>query len=288
MKSKKFTYTYEDTEEKNKGVKTMIPEILADPEFPGLEEVVIGCWGECWDDDAGAQPLIDAIVEHKDAFSHIKSLFIGDMDYEDCEVSWIEQGDYSKLWEAMPQLERLTIKGSTNLSLGAVAHDTLRELTVICGGLPASVLKEIQGAKLPKLEKLLLYLGVDDYGFDGDITTIRSLLSQSDFPQLTYLGLTDSSIQDEVAEEVLQSKYIDQLTVLDLSNGSLSDKGGRLLLEQIPKHANIKELILEYHYLSDDMMEKLAGLSGVTVNVEDPQEPDEYNGTVYCYPMLTE
>ena len=34
------------------------------------------------------------------------------MEYDECEVSWIEQGDYSKLWEAMPQLKQLGIKGS--------------------------------------------------------------------------------------------------------------------------------------------------------------------------------
>ena len=73
------------------------------------------------------------------------------MDYEDCEVSWIIQGDYSALWAAMPQLEKLTIKGSDSLSLGTIEHSNLKEFTIICGGLPTDVLEEVQNAKLPEL-----------------------------------------------------------------------------------------------------------------------------------------
>ena len=69
--------------------------------------------------------------------------------------------------------------------------------------------------------------------------------------------------------------------------GSLSDKGGGILLEELPKHKNIEAVNLEYHYMSDEMMEKLQGLA-VPVNVEDQQEDDEYDGEIYRWPMLTE
>ena len=134
----------------------------------------------------------------------------------------------------------------------------------------------------------MLYIGIDDYGFDGDISTIKDLLAKSDFPNLTYLGLTDSEIQDDVAEVVFGSKYISQITTLDLSMGTLTDKGGQVLLEKLPEYPNIKALNLEYHFLSESMMEKLEDLSGVEVNVDDQQEADEYDGEVYYYPMLTE
>ena len=127
-----------------------VAEILEDPEFAELTEVVIGDWGNAWEDDC--QEIIDGIVEHADRFSHIDSLFIGDMDYECCEVSWIMQGDYSRLWEAMPQLRSLTIKGSTDLVLGKISHENLEELTIICGGLPVSVIQSIREAKLPDLK----------------------------------------------------------------------------------------------------------------------------------------
>lgn len=286
--SKRFAYTWEERDESEKSAKTMLEDIMKDPDFSSLEEIIIGCWGECWDEDDGAQDLIDSIVANKDKFSHIKSLFVGDMDFEDCEVSWIIQGDYSKLWAAMPQLEKLVIKGSSGLELGEIRHSNLQHLEIICGGLPKDIMESIQKAELPSLETLLLYIGIEDYGFDGDISNIKNLLAQSDFPNLTYLGITDSEIQDEITEIVLDCKYIDQITSLNLSMGSLTDKGGQLLLDALPKHSNIKELDLEYHYLSDSMMKKLGELAGVEVNVDDQQEADDYDGETYYYPMLTE
>ena len=265
MKSKKFFYTWEDYSENSKNAGTMIDDILADPELPQLDQLVIGCWGESWDNSA--QPIIDGIVEHADQFAGIKSLFIGDMDFEECEVSWIEQADYSKLWAAMPQLEELTIKGSTNLSLGSIEHENLKGLEIICGGLPKEVMASIGAAKLPALKRLSL--------------------EKSDFPQLEELGILDSEIQDEVAEAVVKSRYMKQIHTLDLSCGTMTDKGGQCLLDELPKYENIKEVDLSYHYMSDEMMEKLEALDA-EVDVDDQQEDDEYDGEIYRYPMLTE
>ena len=285
MKSKKFYYTWEDYEDGDKNAKTMIADILADGELGQLEELVIGCWGESWENSA--QSIIDGLVENKDKFAGIKSLFVGDMDYEECEVSWIEQADYGALWAAMPQLEKLTVKGGTNLSLGNIQHENLKCLEIICGGLPKEVLAAIGAAKLPELEKLSLYIGVDDYGFDGGLDDIVSMLEKSDFPKLKELGILDSEIQDEIAEEVVKCKYMSQIHTLDLSCGTLTDKGGTALLEALPSYSNIKEVNLEYHYMSGDMMKKLKGLQA-DVNVDDQQEEDNYDGEIYRYPMLTE
>lgn len=285
MKSKKFFYTWEDYDENNKNAKTMISDILADPELPQLDQLVIGCWGESWENSA--QPIIDGMVEHGDQFAGIKSLFVGDMDFEECEVSWIEQADYSKLWEAMPQLEELTIKGSTNLSLGSIQHENLKSLEIICGGLPKDVLASIGAAKLPALERLSLYIGIEDYGFDGGIEDIAAMLERSDFPKLVKLGILDSEIQDEVAETVVKCHYMKQIHTLDLSCGTLTDQGGQWILDEIPKYDNIKEVDLSYHFMSDEMMKKLEGLDA-EVDVDDQQEEDEYDGEIYRYPMLTE
>lgn len=252
-----YYYEYEEYEEEDKGPETMIEDILAHKAFPGLDELVIGNWG-VW--NGSCPPIIDGIVENKEKFSHIQKVFIGNMGYEECEVSWIEQGDYSKLWAAMPQLKELTIKGSNELVLGEICHEELEALTIICGGLPVSVIQSIQNAKLPKLKKLLLFIGVEEYGFDGDENTIKELLTQAQFPELTYLGITNSEIQDELTEVVLGSKFMEQITTLDLSNGTLTDKGGALLLEKIPQYPNIRKLDIHHNYLSVNMVKKLEAL----------------------------
>lgn len=285
MKEKTYGYTYEDYEDNDKSAETMVPDILADPEFPKLEAIEIGSWGSPFEDDC--QSIIDGIIENKEAFSHIKRLEIGIMDYEECEMSWIMQGDYSRFFSALPNLKSLTIQGSTDLELGKICHDNLEELTIICGGLPSSVIDSIEKAKLPALKKLELYLGVDNYGFDGDINTIITFLKNSDFPNLKELGLKDSDMQDDVTKAVLESKYIGQLEKLDLSCGSLTDKGGQLLLDTVPQYPNIKGLDLHYHYLSGKMMKKLKKLP-IEVDVDEQNEPDEYDGTFYYAPLITE
>lgn len=283
--SKTYAYDYEQYEEENKGPDTMIDDILADPELPDLKELIIGSWGSAYEDSC--QPIIDGIVEHADRFSHIEKLFIGDMDFEDCEVSWIIQGDYSRLWNAMPQLKELTIKGSVDLELGDIRHEKLEALTIICGGLPTEIMETIKNAKLPGLKKLLLYIGSDNYGFDGDAAAIRNFLENSDFPNLTYLGITDSEIQDDITAAVLESKYMNQIHTLDLSCGTLTDKGGELLLKKIPSCPNIKTLDLHYHYLTDGMVSRLRKLP-VAVDLSDQNVPDEYNGEIWMNAMLTE
>ena len=250
-----------------------------------MTELIIGDWGGAWEDSC--QAVLDGIVEHAQQFSHIQRLFIGDMDYEECEVSWIMQGDYARLWAALPNLKALTIKGSTDLELGEICHERLEELTIICGGLGSDVIRSIQNAKLPNLKKLLLYIGIEDYGFDGNADTIKELLDKADFPKLSYLGITDSEIQDELAQVVLNSKFMGQIETLDLSMGTLTDKGGALLFETLPKWPNIKTLDVHYHYLSDEMEEKLCSLP-ITVDVSEGEEPDEYDGEIYMNAMLTE
>ncbi len=282
---KKYAYTYEDYEEQGKDGKTMVTEILSDPDFPELKKIIIGCWG--WAAEDGCQPILDGIVENREQFSGIEELFVGDMDFEECEVSWIIQGNYSRLWEAMPYLRELTIKGSTDLTLGNIRHDNLESLTIICGGLPESVIKEIEKAKLPNLKKLLLYIGSDNYGFDGNEDTIKSLLDHMDFPNLEYLGIADSEIQDQVAEVVLKNKIMGQLHTLDLSCGTLTDKGGALILETVPQYPNLEKLDVHYHFMTKDMVKKLQALP-VEVDASDANQPDEYDGEIYLYAMLTE
>ncbi len=284
-KTKKYAYDYEQYESGGKSPATMIEDILADPQLSELTELVIGDWGGGWEDSC--QPILDGIVKHADRFTHIEKLFIGDMGFEECEVSWILQGNYGGLWAAVPHLKELTIKGSTDLELGEISHSSLEALTIICGGLPSTVIKSIQEAQLPNLKKLLLYIGIEDYGFDGDVDTIKALLEQMDFPKLEYLGIADSEIQDELTEAVLKSRYMGQINTLDLSEGTLTDKGGAMLLETLPAYPNIKRVDLHYHYLSDGMMDQLKGMS-VELDVSEQNEPEEYNGEIWMNAMLTE
>lgn len=283
-KTKKYSYDYEQYEA-GKGAGSVVSDILEDPEFAQVTDLVIGCWGNPCEE--GCQDILDGIGENKERFAHVEKLFVGEMSYEECEVSWIIQGNYTKLWKDLPHLKELTIKGSTDLVLGDISHEKLESLTIICGGLPVSVIEAVQNAKLPNLKKLVLYIGSDYYGFDGDADTVKALLEKSDFPKLEYLGIEDSEIQDELARVVLDCKYMKQIHTLDLANGTLTDKGGRLLLEKLPHYPNVKTLDVHYHYLSEGMVEDLEKLP-VEIDASESNEPEEYDGEIWMNAMLTE
>ena len=288
LKSKKYYYTGDqiwDDDSKDVDSLTLANEIIADEELATLDELIVGCWGESYDNSI--QQLLDVFVENKDKLQHISKMFIGDMEFEECEVSWIEQGYYGDLLKALPKLKSLTIKGSNELSLGDINHDNLEELEIICGGLPSLVIKQIAAAKLPKLKKLNLYFGVEDYGFDGTIEDIASILKADYIKNLSYLGLGNSELQDEIVEKIVESKNLYNIKTLDLSNGTLTDKGGQMILDNISMFKNLEKLDLTYHYLSEKMMEKLKN-TGINVILDEANDAEEYDGEIYYYPMLTE
>lgn len=280
--TKRYFYDYEDYEDGDKNAATLAEEILSDPELSSIKTIIVGCWGESYDNSC--QAILDMFSQNSEKLSHIETLFIGDMDSEDCEVSWIEQGNYSELLKSLKTLKHLIIKGSNDLSLGELNHPELQSLEIICGGLPKSVILEIANSNLPKLKKLNLYLGIDNYGFDGSIEDIKKLIGNCNLKNLDYLGLGNSEIQDEIVELVLNSDIVSNLKVLDFSNGNLSNKGAQLIIDNVDKLRNLELLDLHYHFITDDFVRKLKGLP-ININLDEQMENDEEYGN---YPMLTE
>lgn len=158
-----------------------INNILADEDLVKIRSLVISRWGECYEESC--QPIIDMFAEHAERFAHLESLFIGDMESEECEISWIKQGDYSRLYAALPNLKKLTIKGTQDLELGEIAHDKLEHLEIISGGTPCNVFASLQNSQLPALKTLIVYIGVEDYGFDTSLDIVMKLASKIPLPK---------------------------------------------------------------------------------------------------------
>ena len=74
---------------------------------------------------------------------------------------------------------------------------------------------------------------------------------------------------------------------MDLSNGTLTDKGGQMILDNISMFKNLDKLDLTYHYLSEKMMENLKN-TGINVILDEANDAEEYDGEIYYFPMLTE
>jgi hypothetical protein len=249
----------------------LLDEFLRAADKSRLDALVIGMWGEPY--EQSADDVIAALIANAPQLPALRALFIGDMTFEECEISWIIQGDYTPLLQAFPQLEVLRIRGATDLSLHPVTHTALRSLTIESGGLPAEVAEALAGCELPALEHLELWLGDDNYGFSGDVGLYKHVLGALAGPSLRYLGLCDSQIADELAQWLAGEDLVGRLHTLDLSLGTIGDAGAQALLDSSHVRA-LKRLDLSHHYISSSLQEKLKALP-LEVLLDDAQEEDD-------------
>ena len=264
----RLTLDYDDS----RSLLELLDEYLSKVDKGQLEALVIGPWNEPHDN--GPDEALDRLAELAPQLPNFKALFVGDMTYEDCEISWIIQGTrYDHLLQAFPQLQALRIRGSTSLQLPPVTHAGLRELVIESGGLPLEIAQSLAASKLPALEHLELWLGSDDYGFEGDVAAYQQVLQQLRTPSLRVLGLRDSQITDGLAAWLAGESWVASLETLDLSLGTLGDEGAKALLAS-PHVTALKRLDLSHHYISPALQEQLrAAIPGVVL--DDPQDPDD-------------
>lgn len=270
MTMKKFTIGYDEFED-GKRIEAEIERFAARTDLGNLTSIIIGDWGQAYENSS--EDTVAALVKHSASFPALRKLVIGEMSYEECEISWITQSDLSPLLPAFPELHSLTIQGANELSLSNLKHDKLEELIIISGGLSAGVLKQIAAAELPNLRRLELYLGVANYGFDGSLKDILPLIEPGKFPKLTDLGLKNSEIEDEIALALADAPILDQLETLDLSCGTLGDVGAAALLAS-SRVKGLKAINLSHHFMSESMMERWKQ-SGLPADLSERQDDNE-------------
>ena len=262
----------------------LIASFLEQADKATLEALIIGMWGDR--NDAGADDVIAALVAQAPQLPKLRALFLGDMTYEECEISWIVQGSYYPLLEAFPQLEELRIRGGNELIIDAFTHQNLRKFTIESGGLDQKIGEALSESSMPKLEHLELWLGTEEYGASGDAALYQKVLAQLTTPTLRYLGLRDSDIADELAAWLANEPLVAGLTTLDLSLGTLGDIGAEALLNGT-QLANLTRLDLSHHFISEANQQKLKALPFEVV-LDDAQEEEEYGGEVYRYVAVGE
>ncbi|MEV5826174.1 STM4015 family protein [Spirillospora sp. NPDC052242] len=251
-----------------------------------VSALIFGYWGA--DYDTTCTYPVPLLVEAAAAFPNLRSIFLGDIESEESEISWINHGDITPILTAFPRLECLEVRGAQGLALEPVEHDGLRMLRFESGGLPATIVRAVGACDLPNLECLDLWLGTDNYGGDATAADLAPVLSGERLPALRHLGLEDSEIQDEVAAAVAGAPVVARLESLSLAMGTLTDRGAEALLSGQPL-THLDRLDLHHHFLSEDMMKRVeAALPEVEVNLDDREEPDEFDGETWFFVEVSE
>ncbi|WP_280303135.1 STM4015 family protein [Nocardia neocaledoniensis] len=263
---------------------------LAAVEPERVRAIIVASWADAYDNRP--DDVIDAIVAARERFPALRALFVGDIIGEECEISWIHQGEVTRLLDAFPALEVLGVRGGESLEFPAIRHEHLRTLTVQAGGLPATVVRGIAASELPALHDLELWLGTSEYGGDADIADLAPILTGDRLPSLRRLALRNSEIQDAVCAAVASAPVVARLSELDLSMGVLTDDGAAALLGGQPL-THLTALDLHYNYVSSEIGARLTDAltpAGVRVNLDtdDAESDEDDDGSVWRFVSVGE
>lgn len=272
--------------DENYKIEELLSLMLEQTGAETLDSLVIGIWmdgGEAV--DVTPNNWIEFLVAEKSQLPNLSALFAGDIISEENEISWINQGDYSSIWAAFPKLHTFYARGGNGLRLGKINHNALEKLVIQTGGMPAPLVREALEANAP-LKHLELWLGDENYGANTSVDDFQELLDGKLFPDLKYLGLCNSQYSDDLAEAVVDSAIIDRIETLDLSKGTLTDRGADALISS-GKLANLKLLNVEHHYLSENKMTELKAATP-NIKIDQPEEADEWGGEKHYYVAVSE
>ncbi|MBA2806220.1 STM4015 family protein [Streptomyces sp. KM273126] len=254
----------------------------------GVRAIVVGQWDEPYDNDSGV--IVQLLVDARERLTGLQAVFIGDLEMEEAEISWIEQSDVTPVLDAYPLLEEFGVRGGTALRFPAIRHKRLRTLRFEAGGLPGEVVRGVAASELPALEHLDMWLGVEEYGGDATVSDLAPILAGGQFPALRHLGLRNSEIQDEIATAVAAAPVVAQLTSLDLSLGVLSDEGVTALLGGQPL-THLDSLDLHHNFVTEPVAQRIRTAlepSGVEVDLSETGDEWEDDGVVHRFTAVAE
>ncbi len=155
----------------------------------------------------------------------------------------------SPLGEALPALRVLKLRGSY-VELGDIHLPELREFTLEADALPLPAVKAIAQAKWPRLERLEVSFGQEEYGAAGGVEDIQPLLEGKGLPSLKHLGLRKLEFTKPLARALPRSEVLPRLETLDLSLGRLNDEDAEFLAANARAFQHLKHLDLSYNLLS--------------------------------------
>ncbi|MBS1151819.1 MAG: hypothetical protein H6Q89_3517 [Myxococcaceae bacterium] len=232
-------------------------QVFALPVCSKVEELQLGVlrW-EFQEDDA---PAVLKEAAKQGWASRLKRLRIGHLPDEDIDLAHHPVGNLSAISKAFPGLESLYVH-SGEFTLAPLALPKLRELTIETCGLTRKTLAAVSKSTLPALEKLVLWFGSSNYYGDAGVKDLQQILSGKGLGRVKHLGLMNAEFTDGLCEVLATSKILEQLEVLDLSMGTMTNLGAFELAKNAGAFKHLRSLNLDSNFLEDEGKKALEAL----------------------------
>lgn len=275
-----YAFRYSEWERNQTNIDIQFNRLLEDSQINKLEALVFG---------QGIYNL-DFLVKNQHKLNNLKAIFWGDIHFRECEISWLYWKDnFSPILEAYPNLEVLQVRGTDTKYNGfgkrrslediqnfnPIKHDNLQTLIIESGGINKVNIRQICNLELPALEHLELWLGTKSYGGNSSIDDLMPILSGESHPNLIYLGLRNSEYTTEISTALVDAPILNTILVLDLSMGTLTNKGAEVLLN-CPEISKLKILNISENYLSNEIVNQFQQLDIEVIADRQKVEEDEY------------
>ncbi len=258
-----------------------------EPQGSKIEALHFPMWygyGSWTPDSMSYKECIDLLLDAHDQLVNLKALYFADETDDRGEKRWeykrykIWMDEVSYLLEAYPKLEVLHLLGNNGLEFSRIQHNNLKTLIIEARILDSESWEQILNLDLPQLEYLELWIGCDreyfwqkERGEESKYNTspLIPLLNKNCFPSLKYLGICGCEGADDVVDFLQNSPVLDRLRILNLSRGSLTDRGAKILLEN-SKFKQLHTIDISMNILSSEMVNSLSKKS---LNlIFDPQD----------------
>jgi hypothetical protein len=260
--------------------------LIEDPRVGELEALICEVHSQEWEGVSHCRSLIVSICDAAGSLKKIKALFFGQAgDYDPYEfMSRLIIVDIRPFLTKFPDLEMLQVRGlfTEQLNCEGIYHERIKTLIIETSYISSQNVEQICNLTLPNLEYLEFSLGGDS--IDVPRKSMERLISGLTAPRLRYLGIcySDSYYNPddnthEWIDTLVESSFLKQLYVLDLSQGHLTDDIAKIFIAN-SNLGNLKILNLSGNLLSPESIALLELLpcKVVTYGQHDPQEDRYY------------
>jgi uncharacterized protein (TIGR02996 family) len=243
-----------------------------------------------WEHNHEDVPAVLAEAAKRAWARDLRSLHLGDVG-DNVDMAHHVIGAVGKpISKAFPKLRELRLhsseqtwrgKGVKSFSFAGLDLPELESLTIETCSLTKARAKELAAAKLPKLTKLELWFGMNEFGANTTLRDVAPILDAKAFPHLVSLGLCNTEHACDLADVLPHSKIAPRLAEVSLAKGTLDDDAAETLASNAAAFPKLARLDVSESFLSAAAVARLGRAFGKRVEIVaaqqrlDPDDDDE-------------